>query len=142
MQGVTDDNKGEVCQAFATDLQGTVKHCDFSRSTRRLLSGASKLYVDIEFPDEVTTTNAETKVAEDNYLDNVIMPSGVTVTSMKEAQPGKAFPSLLKMFEPAFYVQPSDFFGILFPNLESTDTQLSVEKNSCRSLINFQLVIK
>jgi len=87
VQGVTDDNKGEVCEAFATDLGGTVKHCDFSRSTRRLLTGASKLYVDIEFHDEVTTTAAETKVAQDNYLDSLTMPSGVTVTSMKEAQP-------------------------------------------------------
>jgi hypothetical protein len=88
VQGVTDDTKGEVCQAFATDLGGTVKHCDFSRSTRRLLNEASKLYVDIEFPDEVTTTAAETKVADTNYVDTVIIPyCGVTVTSMREAQP-------------------------------------------------------
>jgi len=86
--GVTDDNKADVCQAYADDLGGSVTHCDFTRPARRLLSDPTTLWVDIEFPDQETTANAETTVADESYAASVSgLPTGVSVSGMRQSQP-------------------------------------------------------
>jgi len=74
-EGVTEENKDQVCEAYASKISGMVKYCSFDPLSPRRLLQSQKLYVQIE-------VNNEVKV-DISAIDKDIDVEGVTVTDVQ-----------------------------------------------------------
>ena len=81
IQGVTEQNKNDICSSIGNALNGTVTHCSFSGGTyserRRLKFEPAPLYVDIAVP---SAEEAENAIASSQFIPSLEnLPNEVTV---------------------------------------------------------------